>query len=57
MGRKKINKEEKKIRMSVTIDPDIEKIIRENHINLSSLTNKLLKEYFNGKKDLLKVFN
>lgn len=52
MGRKKINKEEKKIRMSVTIDPDIEKIIRENHINLSSLTNKLLKEYFNGKKDL-----
>jgi hypothetical protein len=52
MGRKKIDEEEKKIRMSVTIDPDIEKIIRKNHINFSSLTNKLLKEYFNGKKNL-----
>jgi len=57
MGRKKINKEEKKIRMSITVDPEIEKIVRENHINLSSLTNKLLKEYFDGKKDLFKMFN
>ena len=57
MGRKKINKEEKKIRMSVTVDPEIEKIIRENHINLSSLTNKLLKEFFDGKKDLFKMSN
>jgi hypothetical protein len=52
MGRKKIKTEEKKIRMSITIDPNIEKMVRDNHINLSSLTNKLLKEYFNGKKDL-----
>jgi hypothetical protein len=32
--------------MSITIDPNIEKIIRDKHINLSSLTNKLLTEYF-----------
>jgi hypothetical protein len=29
MGRKKIKTEEKKIRMSITIDPNIEKIIRQ----------------------------
>lgn len=52
MGRKKIKENEKKIRMSITVDPDIENIIRTNHINLSSLTNKLLKEYFNVKKNL-----
>jgi len=46
MGRKKIKLEEKKIRMSITIDPNIEKIVKERHINLSSLTNKLLLEYF-----------
>jgi hypothetical protein len=46
MGRKKIKLEEKKIRMSITIDPIIEKIVKERHINLSSLTNKLLFEYF-----------
>jgi hypothetical protein len=48
MGRKKIKTEEKKIRLSITVDPKIEKIIREKHINLSSLTNKLLKEYFDN---------
>ena len=46
MGRKKIKIEEKKIRLSITIDPKIEKIIKEKHINLSSLTNKLLNDYF-----------
>ena len=53
MGRKKIKKEDKKIRMSITIDPTIEKIIRENHINLSSLVNKLLVEYFGDEKKML----
>lgn len=52
MGRKKIKKEEKKIRMSITIDPNIEKIIRNKHINLSSLTNKLLTEYFGDEKNM-----
>lgn len=55
MGRKKIENGEKKIRLSITVDPNIEKIIKENHINLSSLTNKLLKEYFSGKKSLYKM--
>jgi hypothetical protein len=51
MGRKKINIEDKKIRMSITVDPKIEKQIKNKHINLSSLVNKLLIEYFNdGKK-------
>jgi hypothetical protein len=50
MGRKKIKDEEKKIRLSITIDPKIEKIIKEKHINLSSLTNKLLMEYFGNEK-------
>jgi hypothetical protein len=49
MGRNKIKKEEKKIRQSVTIDPEIINIVKEKCINLSSLTNKLLKEYFYGK--------
>jgi hypothetical protein len=52
MGRKKIKTEEKKIRMSITIDPNVEKIIRERHINLSSLTNKLLIEYFIDGKNM-----
>jgi hypothetical protein len=52
MGRKKIKTEEKKIRMSITIDPNIEKIIRDKHINLSSLTNKLLTEYFGDEKNM-----
>jgi hypothetical protein len=52
MGRKKIKTEEKKIRMSITIDPNIEKIIRDKHINLSSLTNKLLTEYFDNEKNM-----
>jgi hypothetical protein len=52
MGRKKIKTEDKKIRMSITIDPKIEKIIKERHINLSSLTNKLLVEYFVDEKNM-----
>jgi len=52
MGRKQIKTEEKKIRMSITIDPNIEKIIRDKHINLSSLVNKLLTEYFSDEKNM-----
>lgn len=52
MGRKKIKTEEKKIRMSITIDPNVEKIIRDKHINLSSLANKLLIEYFSNEKNM-----
>lgn len=52
MGRKKIHTEDKKVRMSVTIDPEINRIIKEKHINLSSLTNKLLINYFNDEKNM-----
>jgi hypothetical protein len=52
MGRKKIKKEDKKIRMSITVDPFIEKIIKDRHINLSSLSNQLLNEYFNNEKNM-----
>jgi hypothetical protein len=48
MGRNKIKIEEKKIRVSITIDPEINKMVKDKHINLSSLTNKLLKKYFNN---------
>lgn len=48
MGRNKIKIEEKKIRVSITINPEINKMVKDKHINLSSLTNKLLKEYFNN---------
>ena len=46
MGRKKIKVEDKKIRVSITVNPKIDLIVKEKHINLSSLTNKLLTEYF-----------
>jgi hypothetical protein len=52
MGRKQIKTEDKKIRMSITIDPNIEKIIKDKHINLSSLANKLLTEYFSNEKNM-----
>ncbi len=45
MGRNKINEENKKVRVSLTINPDIGKKIKERHINLSSLVNKLLIDY------------
>jgi hypothetical protein len=52
MGRKKIKLDEKKKRVSITINPEIEKIVKENHINLSSLTNKLLIKYFENEKKM-----
>lgn len=52
MGRKKLKILDKKIRMSITIDHKIEKIIKEKHINLSSLTNKLLIDYFCDGKNM-----
>jgi hypothetical protein len=52
MGRKKIKIEDKKIRMSVTVDSKIEKLVREGYINFSSLVNKLLKDYFDDVKKM-----
>lgn len=47
MGRKKIKLEDKKIRMSVTVEPEIESLVKKRCINFSALINKLLREYFN----------
>ena len=53
MGRIKVDDNKKKKSISVAMEPDVLDYIRKNHINLSSLVNKLLKEYIkNGNKDL-----
>ncbi len=53
MARKKLKEEEKKTRLSVSIDNDIyEKLndyISKNDINRSALVEKLLKEYIKNK--------
>ena len=45
MGRLKIKDEDKKTKVSVALEPEILKFYRTLHINLSSLVNKLLKDY------------
>lgn len=53
MGRNKINNFDKKVKIGVSVDPDIPKILKKNSINISSLVNKLLREYIkNGNKNL-----
>jgi len=52
MGRKKYKEEDKKIKRSVSFDPEILEILKNDCINVSSLINKLLKEHIkNGKKN------
>jgi hypothetical protein len=45
MGRIKKKEEEKKTKVSVALDPELLSYYRSFHINLSSLVNKLLKDY------------
>ena len=53
MGRTKVESNKKKKSVSVAMEPEILDFIRDRHINLSSLVNKLLKEYIkNGDKSL-----
>jgi hypothetical protein len=53
MGRIKKNENEKKTKVSVALDREILEHYRNSHINLSSLVNKLLKDYRdNGQKTL-----
>ena len=53
MGRVKVESDKKKKSISVAMDPEILEYIRNKHINLSSLVNKLLKEYIkNGNESL-----
>ena len=53
MGRKKINDEDKKVKIGVSIDPNLPQYFKDKSINISSLVNKLLIEYIkNGDKSL-----
>lgn len=53
MGRKLIDKDKRKTKLSVAIDPDIPVFFKTRHINISSLINKLLRDYIeNGNKNL-----
>jgi hypothetical protein len=53
MGRLKKTDEEKKTKVSVALEPELLTYYRNLHINLSSLVNKLLKDYRdNGNKSL-----
>jgi len=45
MGRHKIDEAKKKVKVSVAIDPELPQHFKNKSINLSSLVNKLLKEY------------
>ena len=48
-----LNDEDKKVKIGVSIDPNLPQYFKDNSINLSSLVNKLLKDYIkNGNKDL-----
>ena len=53
MGRKKVEEEKKKVKLAVSIDPELPQYFKDKSINLSSLVNKLLKEYIkNGNESL-----
>lgn len=53
MGRIKVDLDKKKKSISVAMEPELLEYFRNKHINLSSLVNKLLKEYIkNGDKSL-----
>ena len=53
MGRNKIDEDKKKIKVSVAVDPELPQYFKDKSINLSSLVNKLLKEYIkNGNESL-----
>lgn len=50
MGRKLKTEDEKKTKVSVALDLELLTYYRSLHINLSSLVNKLLKDYRNDRK-------
>lgn len=53
MGRIKVESDKRKKSISVAMEPELLEYFRNKHINLSSLVNKLLKEYIkNGDKSL-----
>lgn len=53
MGRIKVESDKKKKSISVAMEPDVLDYFRNRHTNLSSLVNKLLRDYIkNGDKSL-----
>jgi len=53
MGRKKIDDDKKKVKIGISIDPELPEYFKDRSINISSLVNKLLKEYIkNGDKNM-----
>lgn len=53
MGRRLVPDNEKKVKLAVSIDPWIPAHLKNKHINLSSLVNKLLIDYIkNGNQGL-----
>ena len=47
--RKKLNKEDKRVKISITLSPKINKKMEDNLINKSKLIEKLLIEYYGDK--------
>ena len=45
MGRRKVEEEKKKVKLAVSLDPELPQYFKDKSINLSSLVNKLLKQY------------
>ncbi len=57
MGRKKIKDEEKKVKIGVSVDPELPQYFKDKSINISSLVNKLLKEYIKNGNKILEPLN
>jgi len=53
MGRKKIVENLKKVKVGVSIDPDLPEYFKDKTINLSSLVNKLLRKYVENENQSL----
>jgi uncharacterized protein (DUF4415 family) len=53
MGRKKIVENLKKVKVGVSIDPDLPEYFKDKSINFSSLVNKLLRRYIENENQSL----
>jgi len=51
MGRHRKIEEDKKVKIGISVDPDIPIFFKDKHINISSLVNKLLRDYINNGKE------
>jgi post-segregation antitoxin (ccd killing protein) len=53
MGRRKVDDDKKKVKIAVSIDPELPQYFKDKSINLSSLVNKLLKKYISDENKTL----